>query len=91
MSKRWVSLKALFILKIDSIADVIPSSFGKSLFVDDFSISCSSRNMASIERKLQWCFHKVEKWADESSFKFSKTKTLCMYFCNKRNFIQTQH
>ena len=43
----------LFVLKINSIADVIPSSFKKSFFVDDFSISCSSRNMASIERQLQ--------------------------------------
>ena len=32
----------LFILKINSIADVIPSSFKMALFVDDFSISCSS-------------------------------------------------
>ena len=31
---------------INSIADGIPSSFEKSLFVDDFSISYSSRNMA---------------------------------------------
>ena len=36
----------LFILKINSNADVIPSSFEKSLFVDDFSITCSSRNMS---------------------------------------------
>ena len=40
----------LSILKINSIANVIPSSFEKSLFVNDFSISCSSRNMASIEK-----------------------------------------
>ena len=45
----------LFILKINSIADIIPSSFEKSLFVDDFSISCSSRNLASMERHLQLC------------------------------------
>ena len=43
----------LFILKISSIADAIPSSFEKSLFVDNFSISFSSTNMASIERQLQ--------------------------------------
>ena len=73
----------LFILKINSIADVIPSSFEKSLFVD-FLITCSSRNMASIERQLQLCLNKVEKWADENGFKFSKTKTVCMHFCNKR-------
>ena len=74
----------LFILKIYSIADVIPASFEKSLFVDDFSITCSSRNMASIERQLQLCLNKIEKWADENGFKFSKTKTVCMHFCNKR-------
>ena len=74
----------LFILKINSIADVIPASFEKSLFVDDFSITCSSRNMASIERQLQLCLNKVEKWADENGFKFFKTKTVCMHFCNKR-------
>ena len=74
----------LFILKINSISDIIPSGFEKSLFVDDFSISCASRNMASIERQLQLCLNKVEKWADENGFKFSKTKTVCMHFCNKR-------
>ena len=52
----------LFILKINSIADVIPSSFEKSLFVDDLSISCYSRNMASIERQLQLCLDMVLKW-----------------------------
>ena len=76
----------LFILKISSIADAIPSSFEKSLFVDNFSISFSSTNMASIERQLQLCLNKVENWADENGFKFSKTKTVCMNFCNKRKF-----
>ena len=51
----------LFILKINSIADVIPSSFEKSLFVDDFSTSCSSRNMASIKNQIQLCLNQVEK------------------------------
>ena len=77
----------LFILKINSNADVIASSFEKSLFVDDFSITCSSRNMASIERQLQLCLNKVEKWADENSFKFFKTKSVCMHFCNKRFYL----
>ena len=43
---------ALFILKINSIADVISSSLEKYLYVDDFSVSCSSRNMALVERQL---------------------------------------
>ena len=32
------------------------------------------------------CLNEVEKWADENGFKFSKTKTVCMHFCNKRKF-----
>ena len=40
--------------------------------------------MASIERQLQLCLNKVEKWADENGFKFSKTKTVCIHFCSKR-------
>ena len=52
--------------------------------MDDLSITCASKNMASIERQLQLCLNKIEKWADENGFKFSKTKTVCMHFCNKR-------
>ena len=40
---------------------MIPSSFEKSLFVDDFSNT--SRNMDSIERQLHLCLSKVDKWA----------------------------
>ena len=40
--------------------------------------------MASIERQLQLCLNKVEKWADENDFKFSKTKTVCMHFCKRK-------
>ena len=35
-------------------------------------------------RTLQLCLNKVEKWADENSFKFSKSKTVYIHFCNKR-------
>ena len=81
----------LFILKINSIADVIPASFQKSLFVDDFSVSCSSRNIASIERQLQLCLNKVEKWADENGLSFLKPKLFACISVIKENFIQTQH
>ena len=51
----------LFMLNINSIADVIPAGFEMSPFLDDFSITCYARNMASIERQLQLCLNKVEK------------------------------
>ena len=40
--------------------------------------------MNSIERKLQLCLNKIQNWADTNGFKFSRTKTACVHFCNKR-------
>ena len=74
----------LFVLEINSVADVIPASFGGSLFVDDFSITCSSGGVASVERRLQLCLSGVEGWAGEGGFGFSGTKAVCMRFCDGR-------
>ena len=78
--------ETLFILKINSTADVIPSSFEKSLFVDDFSISCSSRNMASIERQLVSQYGLIKMVLN-----FLKPKLFARLSVIKENFIQTQH
>ena len=40
--------------------------------------------MNIIERQLQLCQNKIEKWAMENGFKFSSSKTVVMHFCNKR-------
>ena len=40
--------------------------------------------MNTIERHLQLCLNKIQKWADENGFKFSQTKTVSMQFCNLR-------
>ena len=40
--------------------------------------------MNNIERQLQLCLKKIEKWAFENGFKFSTSKTVGMHFCNKR-------
>ena len=40
--------------------------------------------MNSIERQLQLCLQKIQNWADENGFKFSKTKTASVYICSKR-------
>ena len=37
--------------------------------------------MENIEFRLQRCLNKVETWATENGFKFSKTKTQCVHFC----------
>ena len=40
--------------------------------------------MTSIERQLQLCLNKIQDWADNNGFKFSKTKTTGVHFCQKR-------
>ena len=40
--------------------------------------------MHTIERQLQQCLNKIQRWALENGFKFSKTKTQCMHFCQLR-------
>ena len=37
--------------------------------------------MSTIERKLNICLEKLQKWSNENGFKFSKSKTVCMHFC----------
>ncbi|PJE78782.1 Ribonuclease H [invertebrate metagenome] len=74
----------LFGLKINSITKCLGKSTEGSLFVDDFLICYRSKNMHTIERQLQQCLGKLQTWADENGFKFSRSKTVCMHFCQKR-------
>ena len=74
----------LFSIKINSLAEVLKNEFHGSLYVDDFTLCYKSKNMNSIERKLQLCLNKIQNWADVNGFKFSKTKTACVHFCSKR-------
>ena len=37
--------------------------------------------MGTIERQLQQNLNKVEYWATSNSFKFSKSNTQCVHFC----------
>ena len=40
--------------------------------------------MNIVERQLQLILNKVNKWARENGFKFSKSKTKCVHFCSLR-------
>ena len=41
-----------------------------------------------MERQLQLCLNRIQKWAMENGFKFSSTKTVCLHFCNLRKIHQ---
>ena len=69
----------LFGIKINDIVKCV-KDIDCSLFVDDFGKFIRSKNMETIEFKLQRYLNK-EDWAIENGFKFSKTKTQCVHFC----------
>ena len=74
----------LFNIKINNITKELSKDIHESLYVDDCSISFRSKNLHTLERKLQNNIDKINKWAKNNGFKFSKTKTKCIHFCNKR-------
>ena len=74
----------IFSLKINSITQCLKPGVDCSLYVDDFQICYRSSNMSIIERQLQLCLNKLQQWATDNGFRFSKTKTFCMHICQKR-------
>ena len=74
----------LFIIAINSITSYLPIGVRSSLYVDDFTIWISSRNVAHMERKLQETLNKLKMWCDRTGFKFSPSKTVSMHICRKR-------
>ena len=73
----------LFHIKINNIVKCVNDT-DSSLYVDDCGIFYESKNMENIEFRLQRCLNKVETWATENGFKFSKSKTQCVHFCQLR-------
>jgi hypothetical protein len=64
----------LFSIKINSLAKVLNDNIEGSLYVDDFLICYWGKHMNTIERQLQLCLNKIEKWAMENGFKFIQLK-----------------
>ena len=74
----------LFNIKINDIVKCLDNLTDCSLYVDDFCICFRSKSMRTIERHLQQNLNKIEHWANNNGFKFSKSKTQCVHFCQLR-------
>ena len=73
----------LFNIKINNIIKCLDDDVNCSLYVDDFLICYRSKDMKTIETKLQNNLNKIEKWTVENGFKFSMIKTNCVHFCQE--------
>ena len=74
----------LFSVKINNIVRSVCPGVESFLYVDDFCICYRSKHIHTIERQLQQVLNNLNKWSRENGFKFSKTKTKCMHFCQSR-------
>ena len=74
----------LFNLKINEIMKSVSNNANASLFVDDFAIYIEGKHLQHIERTMQLCINKVQKWVSENGFKFSVSKTTCVHFHRQR-------
>ena len=74
----------LFSVKINNIVKSVCPGVECFLYVDDFCICYRSKHMHTIERQLQQVLNNLSIWSSENGFKFSKTKTKCMHFCQSR-------
>ena len=71
----------LFSIKINDIVKCLGNLTDCLLYVDDFCICYRSKSTAAIERQLQQNLNKIEHCATSNGFKFSKSKTQCVHFC----------
>lgn len=75
---------ALFAIMINDIDSTLPPSIGRSLFVDDFAMWCSSSSTLAAQRQLQLAVNKIASWGTQNGFRFSTFKTTGVHFCRRR-------
>jgi hypothetical protein len=74
----------LFAIAINSVVSTIGPHVSTSLYVDDVVISCASKSMDTIERRLQLTINRLSHWAFQNGFSFSAAKTQCVHFLRLR-------
>ena len=58
----------------------VSNNVNASLFVDDFTVYIEGKHLKHLERTMQLCINKIQKWVAENGFKFSISKTTCVHF-----------
>ena len=79
----------LFMIAIDNVSSAIPPTVRHTLYVDDLTIYASGKSNSTIERQLQMCINKLEKWCDQTGFNFSPSKTFAQHICRKKRCPKT--
>ena len=78
----------LFNLKINNIMKSVTNNVNASLFVDDFAVYIEGKHLKHLERFMQLCINKIQKWVAENGFRFSISKTTCVHFHKQRIYTE---
>ena len=78
----------LFNLKINNIMKSVSNNANAFLFVDDFAVYTEGKHLKHLERSMQLCINKIQKWVAENGFKFSISKTTCVHFHKQRIYTE---
>jgi len=70
-----------FALAVDWRLNDLLAGVKGSLYDGDLLILSSGRNINTVERSIQRAINKIEKWSNETGFKFSPAKTVAMHIC----------
>ena len=79
----------LFSIKINNITKCLTLGVDGSLYMDDLLICYRLKYIHAIERKLQQCLDKLNKWATEDGFRFKQKLNACISVI-RENFIMIQ-
>ena len=66
----------------------VSNNANASLFVDDFAVYIEGKHLKHLERSMQLCINKIQKWVAENGFKFSISKTTCVHFHKQRIYTE---
>ena len=80
-----------FKLAVNSIIKELPEKVRKSLFMDDYAVYLSSKRLRQAVRILNLVLKKLEKWAEETGFKFSIDKTKAVAFYRNKRWVSDQN
>ena len=72
---------SLFAVAINTAVNNLPQYVKTSLYVDDLVIYASGSSVDVAERQISRAMKQLEKWSNETGFRFSPTKTVAMHIC----------
>ena len=75
----------LFAIAINGITSVVPPNIKSSLYVDDYTIYCSSNNIMHLQRQLQSAINQVTAWANARGYSISTEKTVALHVHRTRS------